>query len=155
MRSTTSFEGTRERILRLRSHGRSGRYANWRSPGATSGTAGLARFLVDTDVFVDHLRAAHRLSVAPQEAAYSSITRAELYAGKHADEPVIDLLLGSFEELAITRDVAEHGGRLRRQLDIPLPDALIAATAILARSILVTRNVRHFRRVAGLEIATR
>jgi predicted nucleic acid-binding protein len=115
----------------------------------------LARFLVDTDLFVDHLRAAHRIHVAPQDAAYSSITRAELYAGKHADEPMIDLLLGAFEEIPVSRDVAEHGGRIRRALDIPLPDALIAATAVIGRSVLVTRNVRHFKRVAGLEIASR
>jgi predicted nucleic acid-binding protein len=112
----------------------------------------MARFLVDTDVFVDHLRATRRIPVAPQDAAYSSITRAELYAGTNADEPVIDLLLGAFEEIGVTREIAEHGGRIRRTVGITLPDALIAATAILGRSILVTRNVRPFDRVAGLDI---
>ena len=121
----------------------------------TSGTAGLARFVVDTDVFIDHLRAARRMPVAPHDAAYSSITRAELYAGKSADEAVIDLLLAAFEQIPVTRDIAEQGGRIRRAVSISLPDALLAATAILNGSVLVTRNVGHFERVAGLQLDAR
>lgn len=112
----------------------------------------MARFLVDTDVFVDHLRASSRVPVAPVDAAYSTITRAELYAGRRADEAIIDLLLGAFEEIVVTREVSEEGGRLRRQHDLTLPDALVAATALLGRCVLVTRNVRQFNLVKGLKV---
>jgi predicted nucleic acid-binding protein len=112
----------------------------------------MTRFLIATDVFVDHLRAEHRIPFAPKDAAYCSITRAELYAGKNADEPIIDLLLGAFEEIGVTREIAEQGGRITRSLEIPLPDALLAATAIICRSVLVTRNVGNLGRVAGLQL---
>lgn len=112
----------------------------------------MARFLVDTDVFVDHLRGAARVPVAPADAGYSSITRAELYAGGAAEEPAIDLLLGAFEEVGVHREIAEEGGRLRRSGSITLPDALIAATATLGGSILVTRNVGDFAGIPGLRL---
>lgn len=112
----------------------------------------MARFVIDTDVFIDHLRAAHRISVPAADGGYSSITRAELYAGRNADESAIDLLLGSFEEFPVSREVAEEAGRLRRTIGIALADAVIAATALLYRSAIVTRNRRHYARVPGLKV---
>jgi hypothetical protein len=63
----------------------------------------------------------------------------------------VDLVLAPFRELPIDRAVAERAGRLRRDSDIRLPDALIAATAIENDCLLVTRNVRDFRRIPGLQ----
>lgn len=115
----------------------------------------MARYLVDTDVLVDHLRNAVRVPVPPAESAYSTITRAELYAGQEADERVIDTLLSAFEELPVDREVAEAAARIRRAAQVALPDAIIAASAIADRRQLVTRNVRHFRSVRGLRIYRR
>jgi predicted nucleic acid-binding protein len=112
----------------------------------------MPRFVVDTDVFIDHLRASQRVPVTPHDAGYSSLTRAELYAGRNADEGSIDLLLGAFEEIGVTRAVAEEAGRLRRTLGIALADAVVAATALTSGSVLVTRNRRHYERVPKLKL---
>jgi hypothetical protein len=108
--------------------------------------------LVDTDVFVDHLRGAHRLKPPAGRVAYSSVTRCELFAGRRVDEDVVRTLLDPFHEIPVDREVAEHAGRIRRDHDVRTPDALIAATALLHDATLWTNNVRDFERVPGLKI---
>ncbi|MGH2759462.1 MAG: type II toxin-antitoxin system VapC family toxin, partial [Actinomycetota bacterium] len=70
----------------------------------------MPRFLVDTDVLIDHLREGVRVPVPPADTAYSTITRAELYAGRDTDERVIDTLLDAFEEIPVDRRIAESAG---------------------------------------------
>ena len=60
--------------------------------------------------------------------------------------------LEPFSELAVDRAVAERAGRLRRSATIRLPDALIAATALEHRLLLVTRNTKNFVGVRGLRL---
>jgi predicted nucleic acid-binding protein len=112
----------------------------------------VADLLVDTDVFVDHLRGARRLRVDADRISYSVITRCELFAGKGADEQELSRLLAPFAELMVERDVAEVAGRVRRETGIRTPDALIAATALRHGLILTTRNLRHFQVVDGLQV---
>jgi predicted nucleic acid-binding protein len=113
----------------------------------------VAELLVDSDVLIDHLRGAAPFEPGPRDAvAYSVITRTELFAGRGADERVIRRLLSPFEELEVDRAVAERAGRLRREHRLRTPDALIAATALIHRRHLVTRNARDFRAVPGLEV---
>ncbi len=104
----------------------------------------MTRILVDSDVFVDHLRGHRRFEPGKDSIHYSSVTRAELFAGRGTDERRVRRLLEPFVELPVDRAVAERAGRLRRAADIRLPDALIAATAAEHRLVLVTRNERHF-----------
>ena len=116
---------------------------------------GVADLLVDTDVFIDHLRGARRLEVARRKTIfYSVVSRCELLSGRGLEEEVVQRLLSPFDELPIDRPVADRAGRLRRHLDILTPDALIAATALEHRLTLLTRNVRHFRSVPGLRVET-
>lgn len=110
----------------------------------------MARFLYDTDVIIDHLQGRRALP-ADQDVAYSVVTRAELYAGA-STEDVIDSFLEPFNEIVVNGDVANEAGRLRRSTSIKLPDALIAATAMLTRRTLVTRNARDFKKVKGLKV---
>ncbi|MBI2740084.1 MAG: type II toxin-antitoxin system VapC family toxin [Rhodospirillales bacterium] len=51
--------------------------------------------------------------------------------------------------LPITADIAETWGRLGARRPLPVVDGLLAATALVHRLTLVTRNVRDFQ---GLEI---
>ena len=111
----------------------------------------VADVLVDTDLFIDHLRGAIPLVPGRHRLHYSVITRAELFAGSTATAAVIQLL-APFRELPIGRAVAERGGRIKRDADIPMPDALIAATALEYRLAVATRNLRHFRAVRGLRL---
>lgn len=114
----------------------------------------MARLLYDTDVLIHHLQGRRALPRG-EDLAYSCISRAELYSWAEADEDRIDGFLDPFEELIIDRNVAEQAGRIRRESRIKLPDALVAAAALLTRRQLVTRNARDFRKVKGLKLASR
>src|SRR3990172_1719037 len=76
----------------------------WRRAG-TSGT--VADLLVDTDVFIDHLRGSRELDPGRHRLHYSVITRAELFAGTTATNAVT-MLLGPFREIAVDRITAER-----------------------------------------------
>lgn len=111
----------------------------------------VADILVDTDVFIDHLRGARQLAPDRHRLHYSVITRAELFAGNTASN-LVSTLLAPFREIPVDRAVAERAGRIRRESGIRLPDALIAATAIQHKLGLATRNRTDFDQVRGLRL---
>ncbi|MBV9099935.1 MAG: type II toxin-antitoxin system VapC family toxin [Candidatus Dormibacteraeota bacterium] len=113
------------------------------------------RVLVDTDIFIDHLRGATEFRRGPNDVSYSVVTRCELYAGRTTREAVIDRLLAPYDELPIDRAIAQRAGRLRGGTFIRTPDALVAATAIEHRLTLLTRNVRDYAEVRGLHMSRR
>lgn len=112
----------------------------------------MADLLIDTDVFVDHLRGARRLMLGGDDISYSVITRCELFAGRGSDEEGISRLLWPFTEILVNRQIAEEAGKIRRKTGIRTPDALIAATTLEHRLTLLTRNARDFERVRGLSV---
>jgi toxin FitB len=113
----------------------------------------VADVLVDTDIFVDHLRGATELKAGRHRLHYSVITRAELFAGSPASDVIVQLL-GPLREVVVDRVIAERAGRVRRETGIRLPDALIAATALERKLEVATRNARDFSGVRGLRIRT-
>lgn len=114
----------------------------------------MADLLVDTDVCIDHLAGHARLSGRRNRLGYSVITRAELRAeAKGAFEAEqIRRMLGAMTEYPVDRQVADEAGRIRAEAGIRLPDALIAATALVHGLTLDTRNLADFRRVPGLRL---
>lgn len=66
----------------------------------------MADLLVDTDIFIDHLRGAAEIRPAKHRVHYSAITRAELFAGNTAPGLAAQLL-GPFREVPVNRAVAE------------------------------------------------
>ncbi len=112
----------------------------------------MDRLLYDTDVLIDHLQGRRALPTG-DDLAYSCVSRAELYSWAQADEDRIDAFLDAFEEVIVDREIAEQAGRIRRESRIKLPDALVAAAALLSRRQLVTRNAKDFRKVKGLKVA--
>lgn len=120
--------------------------------------------LVDTDVMIDFLRG------QPQAVAYmqtlelplhlSTITVAELYAGIRENErAVLNQTLALCEVHPVSMPVAERGGLWRRDYrasyGVGLNDALIAATAVLAKLPLVTLNAKHYPMLDSVEIPYR
>jgi toxin FitB len=107
------------------------------------------RVLVDSDIVIDHLRGARALPSFP--LACSVITRCELFSGRDEAE-VLHRLLAQMYEIEVDPAIAERGGTLKRDLQLPTPDALIAATALEHELPLMTRNQRHFGLVEGLDL---
>ncbi len=117
----------------------------------TSGT--VADVLVDTDIFIDHLRGVAELKPGRRRLHYSVITRAELFAGATGTDLAVRVL-APFREIPVDRAIAERAGRLRREPGLRLPDALIAATALEERLSLATRDKKHFEQVRGLRVTS-
>lgn len=111
----------------------------------------MADLLVDTDIFIDHLRGAQALRAGQHRIHYSVITRAELVAGNSATDAV-NVLLAPFREIPIDRGIAERAGRIKRESGTRLPDALIAASALERGLSLVTRNVKDFSNIRQLRL---
>jgi predicted nucleic acid-binding protein len=111
----------------------------------------VADILVDTDIFVDHLRGTAELKVGRHRLHYSVITRAELFAGATGTD-LARRVLAPFREVPVDRAIAERAGRIRRETGVRLPDALVAATALERNLGLATRNAKHFEPVRGLRI---
>ncbi|MFZ0091858.1 MAG: PIN domain-containing protein [Solirubrobacteraceae bacterium] len=110
-----------------------------------------AELLVGTDVLIDHLRGERRLHGEGRRLGVSVVSRCELFAGR--DQPgVLRDLLCAMIELPIDSAIAELAGVTRRETGIATPDALIAATALMHRIPLMTRNRRHFQPVSGLQV---
>lgn len=112
----------------------------------------LSRVLLDTDVLIDHLRGHRRLNLLAPNQAISVVTRCELFAARNVDEPALRRTLSVLEEISVDRAIAESAGRVRRTAGIPVPDALIAATALERDMMVMTRNRRHFELVSGLAL---
>ena len=110
-----------------------------------------AEILADTGALIDHLRGEYRLSADGRRMGISVVSRCELFAGR--DEPQrLRRFLWPMIELPIDAAIAELAGMTRRDTGIATPDALIAATAITHGIPLMTRNRRHFDRVAKLRV---
>jgi hypothetical protein len=88
-----------------------------------------------------------------QKIFISAIVRAEVLAwsGHSAMSLAAALaLLDACQLVPVNAMVADEAARIRRETGLKLPDALIAATAVLQNAALVTANAKDFRRVPGL-----
>ena len=126
------------------------------------------RYLVDADWLIDAaigrpvaVRTLDRLS--SKGLSISIIAVAEVYEGAfRTSQPEATLagfreFLGVYAHLPLTDPIIERFARLRAALRrqgqlIPDMDLFIAATALEADLILVTRNTRHFERITELKL---
>jgi tRNA(fMet)-specific endonuclease VapC len=124
--------------------------------------------LADTDIVVSFLngRTSERTlidNLRPAGVAISLPTYGEIYEGifyghdplQH--EAVFQRFLVGIEVLPLDIGIMQRFARVKGELRsigqlIPDMDLLIAATALEYNLILVTRNLRHFDRVAGLQL---
>ena len=118
--------------------------------------------LVDTSVFVDHFRGFgpasnfFRSLSDRQDVIFSAITEAEIIAGKQCgDSSVKDRILHflhKWKKIEVTNQIAVLAGDISRENKIAIPDAIIAATAIINKSYVITKNVKDFSRVHNLKV---
>lgn len=118
--------------------------------------------LIDTNVFVDHLRnyaPAVRFfeSIANRDdVGFSAITEAELLAGKANDnegkrEKLLQFLHQWYKEV-VNNPVSTLAGDISRRYGLTIPDAVISATCLLNNAELVTKNTKDFSRVSNLKV---
>ncbi len=110
--------------------------------------------LLDTDILVDYLRdyikATKYLEGIKSPMCISAVTVAELYAGirDKKEKNILEHFLEAFQIIEVDKQVAVKGGLFRRNYfkshGVGLADALIAATAEVADSALVTLNKKHY-----------
>lgn len=109
-------------------------------------------WLLDTNAILYLLTG--RLAQPLPEGDYliSVITEMELLSYPSLDnksEKQIRKFLSEVAVIGLTRDVEERAVQLRRQQHLKLPDAIIAATALVFNAELLS-NDKKFQRVAGL-----
>lgn len=129
------------------------------------------RYLLDTNILSDLVKnpqgkAAQKISSLPAEerdlVATSIVVAAELRYGAAKSGSAIltgrvDQLLEAIEVLPLEPKADLHYGRIRMQLErsgtpIGGNDLLIAAQVLAIDAVLVTDNVREFKRVKGLRV---
>jgi predicted nucleic acid-binding protein len=104
----------------------------------------------DTNILVDYLAG---IEAAKDELAryrirqISIITVIELMVGAQdaGREASIRGFLSSFEVLELSTEIAHEALRLRRQLRLKIPDAIVYATARTQGCLLVSRNTRELK----------
>lgn len=80
----------------------------------------------------------------------SEITRLELLAVpglSRTEELAIRELLNLFVSVSVDARIAEVAAAIKRNYRLRLGDSIIAATAYLTNSRLVTRNLRDFKKI--------
>ena len=121
--------------------------------------------LIDSDLWIDFFsgadpgaRAVERL-LAERRATLSVISVFELACGAQRREQVeqIETLVSTIEPIQLTQDAARRAGAYYLQLRtqgrlIGSQDLMLAATATERGIAVLTRNHKHFSRIAGLEI---
>jgi predicted nucleic acid-binding protein len=123
----------------------------------------MARLLIDTGPVVRQLRGHQptiqllRQARGSERLTISAITRLEVRARMHEYERYdTQKLLSRFLTYSVSSDIADLAGDLiahsRQRSLLSVPDAVIAATALLERLTLVTYNVAHFAPVRGLRL---
>jgi len=119
------------------------------------------RYVVDTNIWIyavagiTPVKTFLQRTVEKAWIGYSAISRLEAfgYPGICEDEEkALGAILSTFHEVAVSSPVIDAAIGVRRRYKLKAPDAIIAATALVLESALVTRDVEHFSRVDGLGI---
>ena len=121
--------------------------------------------VADTDVLIDALRgrepAASRLAAALRDGtlATTAVSAFELLSGARTPDEVevIETLLAAMPILSFDERASRAAGSSRRALEtqgqtIGMGDYLIAGICLSRGASLLTRNRKHFERIAGLNL---
>ena len=120
------------------------------------------RYLIDTNIIIDHFRG-YEISTSFFEeiensrikASISVIAEYELLACSKLtpqQEKQIISFVKVFATLNITSNIVKIAARFRRIYNTDVVDSLIAATAYKSNSILITRNTKHFINIKEIRI---
>ncbi len=106
------------------------------------------QFPVKAEILVDNL-------VKESPVAISAITEIELLCWKAAtddDLKVLNDFISDCFVFELEQTIKLKTAEIRKIYNIKLPDAIIAATAIVYELVLITRNEKDFLQIEGLNI---
>ena len=114
------------------------------------------KYLIDTNVILDFMggrlpaKSEYILSeIIDDQINLSAINKIELLGFSNVEQEIIDLV--SFAVIYhIDDDIIDKTIELRKKYKIKLPDAIIAATAIVNDFVLISHNFRDFQRISEL-----
>lgn len=105
------------------------------------------QFSPSAEKFVDDL-------LKKESPTISAITEIELLCWKTATEKDLEVLNGFINDVLVIeleQVIKLKTAEIRKTHRIKLPDAIIAATAMVYGLTLVTRNVEDFKNISGLD----
>jgi predicted nucleic acid-binding protein len=120
-------------------------------------------YILDTNVVIDYIQG----NFPDKEATFienllfastpniSVITEIEILCWKHANEEDVEQYKKFIENskiIELGNDVKLKAIDIRRNYKIKLPDALIAASALVYDLELITRNTKDFENIAELKV---
>ena len=119
--------------------------------------------VIDSDIIIDVLRQQERAknfieNITKDENTIfiSVLTEAEVLSGRDCNDGIkrekTEGFLDSFEILDVTQSLARKGAELRRKHDMPLHDAIIAATALELVVPIYSRNSKDFKKIKELKV---
>lgn len=122
---------------------------------------GTLNYLTDSNVVIDYL--AGKLPAAGMELlnglvdegmVVSVITKIEVLGCNldKDDERVLKDFLDEALVIDIGEEIADTTISIRKSMKIKVPDAIIAATAIVLELTLLTRNLNDFKGIKGLKV---
>ena len=115
------------------------------------------RYLIDTNVIIDF--SVNRIPKAgstllskcvDEDPRISIVTKIELLGFPFVTPIVKDLVKASIV-IGLTDEIVAETIAIRKQHKIKLPDAIIAATALVSGLILLSRNISDFKKIKGLD----
>jgi predicted nucleic acid-binding protein len=119
-------------------------------------------YLLDTNVVINYLNASLPLAgmaflntIVDNEPMISVITKMETlgfnFDSIEEQNLMQDFISGS-DVLDINNDIVNITIALRKTHKIKLPDAIIAASALIYNLTLITRNTNDFKKIEGLKV---
>ncbi|MDR2692453.1 MAG: type II toxin-antitoxin system VapC family toxin [Dysgonamonadaceae bacterium] len=116
------------------------------------------RYLLDTNAVLDFMgnklpSKAHNLlsDIIDTEINLSVITKMELLGFSKVEQELASFV-DCADVLMIDENVTDKTIEIRKRYRIKLPDAVIAATALVHNMTLLTRNIRDFKSIKGLTV---
>lgn len=118
-----------------------------------------AKYLLDSTILIDHLNGIPKatdwlLSLKPDEAALSVITRAEVLSKSKEQWEEISYMLDQYTCFVIGPEEADLAAGLRQKYSVKLPDAFQAVLAMSRELVLVTRDTADFKKISNLKLKT-
>ncbi len=120
---------------------------------------GKIGLLVDTDIFIDYFNSGLFSSILEDKRFtiyYSVVTEKELLSKKGlktTERDAIIYTLKKYRRIRINDTIARLYSELREIYSaIDKEDVLIAATAMTKSLPLLTRNLKHFKKIKGLSL---